>query len=185
MADVTRPKTGHLWMATGGLALAIMLYFAYMYPREQIGPVQPIYFSHRIHAGVKQINCRFCHPYVERSRNAGLPSVQKCFYCHNWVIPNHPQIQVEKQHLETNTPVPWKRIFYLPDFVFFRHQPHVLWRGLDCSNCHGDVKSQDRLQRVDFQMGFCLNCHRKMSRPGDLKKRPLPAYLDCWLACHR
>ncbi len=185
MAAMRNIRTGHLWIGAAGLALAIMLFFAFGYPKQMVGPVQPIYFSHRIHAGVKQINCRFCHPNVERSQDAGLPAVQKCFYCHEYVIPQHPQIQLEKRHLETNTPVPWKRIFYLPDFVFFRHQPHVLWQKLDCSNCHGHVEQQDRLQRVDFQMGFCITCHRKMTRAEELKKGPLLARLDCWLACHR
>ena len=169
-----RISKGMIWVLFCAFLIGGMLYLAYGYPKSRIGPVQPIYFSHRVHAGVKQINCRFCHSYVERSQDAGLPSVQKCFYCHNWVIPSHPQILLEKQHLDTNTPVPWRRIFYVPDFVYFNHRPHILWAKLDCTNCHGDVKAQDRLQRVDFQMGFCLKCHRKMG-----------AQIDCWLACHR
>lgn len=169
-----RVNKGALWIVFCGLLVGAMLYFAYVYPKSRIGPVQPIYFSHRVHAGVKEINCRFCHPYVERSQDAGLPAVQKCFYCHTYVIPQHPQIVAEKRHLDTNTPVPWKRVFYVPDFVYFNHQPHILWAKLDCTNCHGAVKTQDRLQRVDFQMGFCLKCHRRMG-----------AQVDCWLACHR
>lgn len=174
-----------VWFSISFVVFAALFYFYSLYPASRVGPVQPIYFSHRVHAGVKQINCRFCHSYVERSQNAGLPSVQKCFYCHNWIIPLHPQIQVEKRHLETNTPVPWKRVFYLPDFVFFQHRPHILWAKLDCSNCHGDVKTQDRLQRVDFQMGFCIACHKKTTPPEGLRSSPPPPHLDCWLACHR
>ncbi len=160
-----------------GLAAAIfagMLYFMYVYPGLLIGPQQPVYFSHRVHAGVKGIACQFCHPFVGRSQNAGLPTVEKCFYCHQYVIPQHPEILKERAYFDQKKPVPWIRIFFTPDYVYFHHRPHVGWNKIDCSVCHGDVKSQDRLVRVNFQMGFCVNCHRKWK-----------AQLDCWLACHR
>lgn len=172
-----RPKRvnrGYLWMVLGAVVFALMFFFYEAYPQMKIGPKQPIPFSHRVHAGVKQIDCRFCHPYVGRSQNAGIPSVKKCFFCHDYIIPTHPEIQKEKAYLNAKKPVPWVRVFWVPDFVYFRHQPHVEWAGLDCSECHGDVRSMDRLRRVEFQMGFCITCHRKMN-----------AELDCWLGCHR
>jgi hypothetical protein len=169
-----RVKRGYTWLAIGAFLFAAMGYFYYFFPLKRIGPQQPIYFSHRIHAGVKEINCRFCHPYVERSEHAGLPPVEKCFFCHEYVIPKHPEIVKEKEYYLAKKPVPWVRIFILPDFVFFRHQPHILWAKLDCSHCHGDVKTMDRLSTVKFEMGFCIGCHRKLG-----------AQLDCWLACHR
>lgn len=156
-----------------GIIFAVMFYL-YFRPMLTIGPAQPIPFSHRVHAGVKDINCRFCHTGVERSSNAGLPAVEKCFYCHKHIIPKHPEIANEERYLKTGNPVPWVRIFWVPDFVFFNHIPHVKWKGFDCSQCHGDVKKADRLQKVDFKMGFCIDCHRKTG-----------AQTDCWLACHR
>ncbi len=165
---------GYLWIALTGVLFAAMFFFYAGYPAMQMGPRQPIPFSHRIHAGVKQIDCRFCHTGVERSQDAGMPPVEKCFFCHDYVIPNHPEIRKEKSYLDAKKPVPWVRLFWTPEFVFFRHQPHVAWAGLDCSQCHGDVRSMDRLQRLDFQMGFCITCHKKMN-----------AQLDCWLGCHR
>jgi hypothetical protein len=150
------------------------MFYVYFWPVSDLGPAQPIAFSHRVHAGVKAINCRFCHSGVERSANAGLPSVGKCFYCHKYIIPDHPEILKEEEYLRTGTPVPWVRVFWIPDFVFFNHIPHVKWAKLDCAECHGEVRNADRLQKVDFQMGFCIDCHRKMD-----------AQLDCWLGCHR
>lgn len=49
-----------------GLVLAF-LYGFYGMPGRDLGPEQPIPFSHHVHAGVKQIQCQFCHPYVNRS----------------------------------------------------------------------------------------------------------------------
>jgi hypothetical protein len=174
-SDHTMKKRRRVWpwfLAIAVIAIATLL--AWYWPTRNMGPGQPISFSHRIHGGVKAINCRFCHPNVERSPNAGLPPVEKCFYCHKYVIPNHPEIKREEKYLTSGKPLQWERIFWVPDFVFFNHIPHIKWAKLDCVECHGDVKTQDRLQRLDFQMGFCIGCHRKMG-----------AQTDCWLACHR
>lgn len=170
---VKRTHKWYRWFWAVGLLAIGMLYFYYIFPNQNTGPKQPIFFSHRIHAGVKAINCRFCHPNVDRSEHAGLPEVEKCFFCHKYVIPMHPQIVQEKKHLDSKTPVPWVRIFFVPDFVKFRHLPHIQWAKLDCSQCHGQVQTKDRLERVNFQMGFCIGCHRKLN-----------ANTDCWLACH-
>lgn len=171
------PGSRRAWLAalaaTAALALAGLALYA-LYPAWGIGPRQPISFSHRVHAGVKRISCRFCHPYVERSENAGLPTVAKCFFCHKYVIPTHPELLREKGYLDAGAPVPWLRVFSVPDHVKFRHRPHVARARLDCAACHGDVAARDRLAPVKFQMGFCLGCHRARG-----------AQIDCWLACHR
>jgi predicted CXXCH cytochrome family protein len=161
------------WVSAVILLTGVMVYFYYVYPGRGVGPAQPIAFSHRVHAGVKAIHCRFCHPQVERSAHAGLPEVEKCFYCHNYIIPSHPEILKEKGYLDRQRPVPWVRVFYVPDFVKFRHEPHLRWGKLECSQCHGPVAQMDRLQTRVFKMQFCIDCHKQ-------KK----AQLDCWLACH-
>jgi hypothetical protein len=166
-------RAWYAWLAATAALVLAALYLEEVYPSRGIGPRQPISFSHRVHAGVKRISCRFCHPYVERSENAGLPTVQKCFYCHRYVIPTHPEILREKAYLDAGRPVPWIRVYSVPDHVKFRHQPHVAWARLDCAGCHGPVAELDRLKPVKFQMGFCIGCHRARKAP-----------TDCWLACH-
>jgi len=161
------------WLAVALLLVGAMLYFYYLYPQRLIGPVQPIPFSHRVHAGVKQINCRFCHPFVNRSKHAGLPAMQKCFFCHDYIIPRHPELVKERQYFESGRPVPWKQIYYVPDYVKFQHRPHIEFGKIDCDVCHGPVETMDRLKPVNFKMGFCLECHRKRK-----------VQIDCWLACH-
>ncbi len=148
------------------------IYFFYLSPATRIGPEQPIPFSHRLHAGVKAIDCRFCHPYVQRSLNPGLPPVEKCLFCHKYIIANHPQIQKEHNYFNTNTPTPWRKVFRVPEHVLFNHQRHIR-KGFACEQCHGRIKQMDRLNSVRFQMGFCVQCHRQNK-----------ANLDCWLACH-
>src|SRR5512137_1124295 len=104
-----RVKRGYIWLVIGAVLFGAMGYFYYFFPLERIGPQQPVSFSHRIHAGVKEIDCRFCHPFVERSQHAGLPPVEKCFFCHEYVIPNHPEILKEKDYYVNKRPVPWVR----------------------------------------------------------------------------
>ena len=87
-------------------------------------------------------------------------------------FPSILEIVKERWHLDTKTPVPWVRVYYVPDHVKFNHQPHIR-AGIDCAACHGEVKRYDRLMKVDFKMAFCVDCHKQKNAP-----------LDCWLACH-
>lgn len=155
-----------------GLLTGLFLYFFYAEPAIDMGPEQPIAFSHRIHAGVKRIDCEFCHPYVRRSTFPGIPPVEKCLFCHAYIIAGHPEIRKEHQYFNTNTPTPWRKANYLPEHVLFNHQRHIK-KKIVCKDCHGAVEAMDRIKGVRFKMEFCRECH--------LAKQ---ANLDCWLACH-
>jgi len=60
---------------------------AYRLPGNEQGyePVQPIAFSHRLHAGEMKIDCQYCHSGAERSRRAGIPAASVCMNCHRFV----------------------------------------------------------------------------------------------------
>jgi hypothetical protein len=157
------------------LAIVVSLGFVYLifiYPHATAGIEQPIAFSHRVHAGHKAIDCRFCHPYVKRSTYPGVPPVEKCLFCHDHIIANHPEIKKEHEYFDTNTPTPWRKVNYVPEHVFFNHQRHIR-KEIDCEACHGRVQAMDRVIGRDFKMGFCLECHRDRN-----------ANIGCWLACH-
>ncbi|MFO7686341.1 MAG: cytochrome c3 family protein [Desulfobacterales bacterium] len=148
------------------------LYLFYRTPGTAIGVAQPIPFSHRVHSGVKNIQCQYCHPYVGRSNHPGLPPVEKCLHCHNYIIAGHPQILKEHRYYDTRTPTPWKKANYLAEHVLFNHQRHIR-KEVACQECHGAVETMDRIRGKYFYMQFCIECHR------DRK-----ANLGCWLACH-
>jgi hypothetical protein len=151
---------------------ALFLYLYYIALAMNTGPEQPIAFSHRLHTGVKEIQCRFCHPYVDRSSFPGIPPVEKCLYCHNYIIANHPEIKKEHEYYDSKTPTPWVKVNYVPEHVFFNHQRHIK-KDIDCRECHGAIETMDRLKDAEFEMGFCVDCHKVKD-----------ANLDCWLACH-
>ncbi len=123
-------------------------------------PAQPIPFSHHIHVTTKKINCFFCHSSAARSNQAGLPSVDKCNLCHKVIASGFEPIQKVVKHYERREPIPWRRVYVLPDFVRFSHQAHVAVAGLDCGECHGNVAQMDRVglnQKID--MNWCITCH--------------------------
>jgi hypothetical protein len=166
-------KDWMVWLIVVASLLAAMLYLYYVYPHQNIGPKQPIYFSHRVHANVKGISCRFCHPFVEQSTNPGIPAVGKCLFCHSYIVTKHPQIVNLRSYFDTKTPIPWVKLMYIPDHCKFNHQPHIK-KQIDCTECHGEVKKMDRIYPIDYKMGFCIECHKARN-----------AQLDCWLACHQ
>ena len=152
--------------------VALFIYFYWFSPATRIGPEQPIPFSHNVHAGVKNIQCRFCHPYVDYSNHPGLPAVEKCLYCHNYIIANFSWIKVEHRYYNTKTPTPWVKVNGIAEHVLFNHQRHIRF-GVQCIECHGQVQNEHRLPTKNWRMQECILCHRAKG-----------ANLGCWLACH-
>ena len=69
-------------------------------------PVQPINYSHRLHAGEMKIACMYCHSGAERSRYAGIPSTSVCMNCHQEVRASFELVQQEAQDAETEDRTP-------------------------------------------------------------------------------
>ncbi|TRZ53524.1 cytochrome C [bacterium] len=165
-------------------------YYASYAERNSIGytPEQPVKFSHKLHAGTMQIDCKYCHTGVDKSRNASIPSVDICMNCHTLARIDKPEIQKLKGYFEQNKPLEWRRIHKVPDFVYFNHSAHVN-KGIDCVNCHGDVKQMEVIGQVNsFTMGACLTCHRqpetKIVNYSEIKNSLKKGPENC-AACHR
>ncbi len=45
-------------------------------------PEQPIFYSHKVHAGTNQINCLYCHGGAQEGKHANIPSLNTCMNCH-------------------------------------------------------------------------------------------------------
>jgi hypothetical protein len=155
--------------------LAAALAFMYILPLDHQGraPLQPIAFSHKIHAGDNTIPCLFCHRSAPRSPVAGIPAVADCRACHLFIAQNAPEIKKLMTYWENKQPIPWVRVYWVPDFVYFPHMMHIR-AGRACAECHGDVAAMTRVTRKQkIEMGWCLNCHRQHK-----------ASIDCW-TCHK
>lgn len=154
----------------------IGVYYDY---RTQKGykPEQPIKFSHKLHAADNEIACQYCHSSVEKSRHAGIPSVNICMNCHKGISsgPQYKEKEIAKIYaaagfdVKTATydeskqnPLKWIKVHNLPDHVYFNHSQHVVVGKIECATCHGDVKSMTVAeQKAPLTMKWCIECHRK------------------------
>jgi hypothetical protein len=141
--------------------------------------VQPINFSHKIHAGDNRIACLYCHIGADKTSVATIPAVQTCMGCHKMVAATKPEIGKLKQYWDDKRPVPWNKVYDLPDHVRFTHKRHVK-AGIECRTCHGPVETMPHIVlQQDLTMGFCVRCHKQ-----HLNDKHTPASLDC-ATCHK
>jgi hypothetical protein len=154
---------------TAGLAL---LYNLPLDLRDR-SPVQPIAFSHKKHAGENGMSCLFCHRAAPKSAIAGIPAVADCRACHLFISRDAPEIKKLMEYWDNQQPVPWVRVYGVPDHVYFPHMMHIR-AGIDCAACHGEVAAMERITRsIKLNMGWCLKCHKQNK-----------ASIDCW-TCHK
>lgn len=158
--------------------------------QKEYEPLQPIYYSHKVHAGINQINCLYCHGSAEQSKHAAIPSVNTCMNCHKAIqayekgpklfdtegneIDGTAEIQKlyefagfdpnqpNKWDPSAAKPIQWVKIHNLPDHVYFSHAQHVNAGKVQCQSCHGEITKMDEVKQVaELSMGWCINCHRQ------------------------
>jgi mono/diheme cytochrome c family protein len=186
-------KNQFLVLVTVILLLLASTYFLYGY-LMQVGmdqnyePIQPIHFSHKIHAGDNGIDCKYCHSAARTSKNSGIPSLNVCMNCHKNISEfqgdaDSTYVEYSKEfytaeiqklydavgwdkaaqkYTGNQRPVKWVRIHNLPDFAYFNHSQHVSVAGVECQTCHGPVETFEIMkQHSPLTMGWCINCHRE------------------------
>jgi len=130
--------------------------------QQGYAPEQPIKFSHKLHAGYYEIDCKYCHTGVEKSKSANIPSANICMNCHGEIRTTSPEIQKIYAAIENDEPIQWVRIHNLPDLSYFNHSQHVKVAGLECQTCHGEIQEMEVVQQHSLlTMGWCINCHRE------------------------
>ncbi|MGC6421543.1 MAG: c-type cytochrome [Flavobacteriaceae bacterium] len=202
IAPVVKTERTPLWKAFAQNQFLVFLsviflllssaYFAYGY-LMQVGvdqgymPVQPIHYSHKIHAGANQIECKYCHSSARKSKHSGIPSLNVCMNCHKNIAEYNGEEDLEngytkdfytkeikklyaavgwdeenQRYTGETQPVKWVRIHNLPDFVYFNHAQHVQVGEIECQKCHGPVEEMEVMyQYSSLTMGWCINCHRE------------------------
>lgn len=147
-------------VAIGLVVGAIWYYFSPSYTDVGYQPVQPVAYSHKLHAGELGINCLYCHATVDRSPVAVVPPTQVCMNCHRVVKRDADSLAVVRESESNGRPINWVRVHNLPGFAFFDHRPHIR-AGVGCSTCHGRIDEMDVVaQAQPLSMGWCLDCHR-------------------------
>ena len=180
------------------LALIFFGVMGYYFSKAAIGfgrqkgyqPVQPIFYSHKVHAGINQINCLYCHTSAWESKTATIPSVNMCMNCHKAInaYEKGPKLfddngdevngtnEINKLYKYAGfdpknptkwdpsmaKPIEWVKIHNLPDHVYFNHSQHVRLGKVQCQTCHGEITAMNEVKQVsELSMGWCINCHRQ------------------------
>lgn len=121
---------------------------------------QPIPFSHEHHVGDLDIDCRFCHSFVENSHIAGMPSSKTCMTCHSEIWKEAPMLKPLRESFASLNPIAWNQVNRIPRFVYFNHNIHIK-KGIGCSSCHGEIDRMPLTKKSrTFFMSDCLTCHR-------------------------
>ena len=181
-----------LMLVSAIMFLLVAAYFMYSF-FMQIGidqgyaPVQPIHYSHKIHAGANEIDCNYCHSSARKSKHSGIPSLNVCMNCHKNISEYNGEEDLangytkefydkeiaklydavgwddaDQSYTGEEKPVKWVRIHNLPDFVYFNHSQHVTVAGVECQTCHGPVEEMEIMyQHSSLTMGWCIDCHRE------------------------
>jgi hypothetical protein len=163
-------------VAVGGGVAALVGYLA-LPANTDTGymPVQPVPYSHKLHAGNLGVDCRYCHFTVEVAAYAAVPPTEVCMNCHARVKPQSPLLQPIRDSYATGRPMEWVKVHRLADFVYFNHQAHVK-AGVGCDTCHGRVDQMIEVRQVhELSMAWCLDCHRNPApniRPAEFVTRP-------------
>jgi len=198
---ISRPEPVPFYKNKVYITMFALLFFAfagYQFSKAAIGlgrqtnyePVQPIYYSHKVHAGINQISCLYCHGSAWESKHAAIPSVNVCMNCHKAIgeYVKGPTLY-DKEGNEINgtaeiaklykyagfdpnkpndwdpskaKPIEWIKIHNLPDHVYFNHSQHIRAGNVQCQSCHGEITGMDEVKQVsDLSMGWCINCHRE------------------------
>jgi mono/diheme cytochrome c family protein len=140
-------------------------------------PEQPIYYSHKVHAGLNQINCLYCHTGAQEGKQATIPSVNVCMNCHmNIKEYTGKEKLIREDGSEVNgtgeikklyeyagfsgapgeiwnpakakaTGIPWIKIHNLPDHVYFNHSQHVKVGQVECQKCHGEIQEMGEVKQ--------------------------------------
>jgi mono/diheme cytochrome c family protein len=177
------------------LTLALFVVAGYFLTQWAIGmgrnknyqPEQPIYYSHKVHAGTNQINCLYCHNGAFEGKHSNIPSVNICMNCHMAIneykgkdifkedgskVNGTEEINklyaaagwdpAAKKYTNTGKPIEWVKIHNLPDHVYFNHSQHTKAGKVQCQTCHGEVTNMHEVyQFSELSMGWCVNCHRE------------------------
>lgn len=183
----------HVLTVIFGALIGIYILFGTLFEvgvDEGYQPIQPIAFSHKIHAGENKIDCQYCHSSAKHSKTSGIPSVNVCMNCHKNIaevaegtkvvagdrtlVKSDLDKEIQKIYDaagwdpekfeytgKATSIVKWVRIHNLPDFAYFNHSQHVTVAGVKCQKCHGPVEEMDELyQYSPLTMGWCIDCHK-------------------------
>jgi hypothetical protein len=149
-------------IAFGGIGAFVVTQAQSLGYNQYYEPDQPVAFSHKLHAGDLQMDCKYCHVGADKGRHANIPPTELCLNCHSQVKTNSPEIKKIQKAIDSGENIHWTKVNHYPDHAYFNHAQHVNVAGLQCQSCHGPVEEMEvYYQSKTLGMGMCISCHRE------------------------
>ena len=125
---------------------------------------QPVEFSHISHYDSFKTDCRFCHPGAVKSDFAGLPGINNCMKCHNYITGGKKYGKNELNKLTTiaknREGIYWATAYRFSDYVHFNHANHTVTAKIECTTCHNLTENME-IRKENVSMRWCISCHQK------------------------
>ena len=124
---------------------------------------QPIAFNHRLHVEDLGADCTDCHLYAVTGARATIPNIEVCSDCHAEAQTESAAEARLVEYIAGGEKIPWRKIYWVPEHVYFSHRRHTAIAGLECDQCHGPVSAREEpLTRrlVGLSMDGCMECHQ-------------------------
>lgn len=155
-------------------AMGIILVFFLLLQLFGGGVDQPLQFNHKIHKE-NDLECLDCHLYFEDHASSGRPRLETCQGCHEEPLGESKAEKILVDHISSGKELEWKRLYRVPEDVYFSHRRHVILGNIECQICHGDIGESIRppAKPIKITMKKCMKCHNEKKADN-----------DC-IACHR
>lgn len=157
-----------------GVLLVFIVFLVIILQKVRGRTQQPLAFNHKIHAE-NGLECQDCHSYFKEYASSGRPPLETCVGCHEEPLGKSEAEKALIEHIKSEKEIEWKKLYMVPEDVYFSHRRHVVLGKMECQICHGDIGMRTRPPSRPFKitMEKCMKCHAEKQADN-----------DC-IACHR
>ena len=161
-------KLGPIALVLFAVALVLAAGAAVTLPSRSID--QPIAFNHRLHVEDLGSECTDCHLYALTGVRATIPNIEVCADCHAEAQTDSAEEAKLVSYVESGEPIPWRKVYRVPDHVYFSHRRHTAIGDLECATCHGPMnEATEPVTRpyARVTMKGCMECHEETGTSND------------------
>jgi cytochrome c551/c552 len=163
--------------------------------QQNYQPLQPLYYSHKVHAGINQINCLYCHAGAEKSRQAMIPSANVCMNCHKQIneytgADTHPLVTAEGKTINGTEQIQllYKYAGWDPAKKEYRRDEkgNILSTPIQWTKIHNlpDHVYFNHSQHVKVGQVACQRCHGPIQEMDEVYQFA-PLSMGWCINCHR
>jgi hypothetical protein len=99
-----------------------------------------------------------------------VPTLEVCADCHAEAQTDSAEEARLVGYIESADPIPWRKLYWVPDDVYFSHRRHTAIGGIECEICHGPIGEASEPMPHPFAkvtMQGCMQCHEQTGTSND------------------